>query len=81
MNAIVVGTDGSPGAEAGFTVEKHAREGDAAHTILDVASEYDADLIAVGARGRTGLRRFALGSVPSKLSHHAPHSLLIVRED
>jgi nucleotide-binding universal stress UspA family protein len=67
--------------EAGFSVEKHAREGDPAHTILDVASENDADLIAVGAHGNTGLKRFALGSVASKLSHHAPTSLLIVRDD
>jgi nucleotide-binding universal stress UspA family protein len=67
--------------EAGFAVEKHAREGDAANTIIDVAAETDAELIVVGARGRTGLKRFALGSVSSKLSHHAPRSLLIVRED
>jgi nucleotide-binding universal stress UspA family protein len=67
--------------EAGFTVEKHAREGDPAHTILDVASENDAELIAVGAHGNTGLKRFALGSVASKLSHHASTSLLIVRDD
>jgi nucleotide-binding universal stress UspA family protein len=67
--------------EAGFTVEKHAREGDPAHTIIEVAGEQDADLIVVGARGGTGLKRFALGSVSGKLSHHAPRSLLIVRED
>ena len=68
-------------SEAGFTVEKHAREGDPAHAIIDVAAEQSAELIAVGARGTTGLRRFMLGSVSSKLSHHAPTSLLIVRED
>jgi nucleotide-binding universal stress UspA family protein len=67
--------------DAGFQVQKHAREGDAAHAIIDVASEEDADLVVVGARGSTGLRRFALGGVASKLSHHAPSSLLIVRED
>ena len=67
--------------EAGFEIEKHAREGDPAHVIIDVAEEQNADLIAVGARGTTGLRRFMLGSVSSKLSHHAPTSLLIVRED
>ena len=67
--------------EAGFEVEKHAREGDPAHVILDVAGEQDADLIAVGARGSTGMRRFMLGSVASKLAHHAPSSLLIVRQD
>ena len=67
--------------EAGFAVEKHAREGDPAHVIIDVAGEKDADLIAVGARGSTGMRRFMLGSVASKLAHHAPSSLLIVRQD
>jgi nucleotide-binding universal stress UspA family protein len=68
-------------AEAGFTVEKHAREGDPANVIIDVAGEKNADLIAVGARGSTGMRRFMLGSVASKLAHHAPSSLLIVRQD
>ena len=67
--------------EAGFAVEKHAREGDPAQTILDVADEHNADLIVVGARGTTGLRRFMLGSVAAKLSHNAPTSLLIVRAD
>jgi nucleotide-binding universal stress UspA family protein len=67
--------------EAGFTVEKHAREGDPAPTIIDVAVEQDADLIVVGARGTTGLRRFMLGSVPTKLAHHSPTSLLIVQHD
>jgi nucleotide-binding universal stress UspA family protein len=67
--------------EAGFAVEKHAREGDPADTIIDVADEQNADLIVVGARGTTGLRRFMLGNVAGKLSHHAPSSLLIVRDD
>ena len=62
MNAIVKGTDGSPGA-------------------IDVASENGADLIAVGARDSAGVRRFMLGSVSSKLAHHAPSSLLIVRQE
>jgi nucleotide-binding universal stress UspA family protein len=67
--------------DAGLAVEKHAREGEPAHTILDVAAEQDADLIVVGAHSNTGQRRFQLGSVASKLAHHAPTSLLIVRED
>ena len=67
--------------EAGFAVEKHVKEGDAADSIIDVATENKAELIVVGARGATGLRRFMLGSVSGKLSHHAPTSLLIVRED
>jgi nucleotide-binding universal stress UspA family protein len=67
--------------DAGFEVEKHAREGDPADVLIEVADEQDAGLIVVGARGRTGHRRFMLGSVSGKLSHHAPTSLLIVREE
>src|SRR5919202_3039521 len=67
--------------EAGFDVQTYAREGDPADTILDVAVQTNAGLIAVGARGHTGLRRFMLGSVSSKLAHHTPTSLLIVRDE
>ncbi len=67
--------------EANFQVEKHVKEGDAAYAILEVATEKKAELIVVGARGNTGLRRFVLGSVAGKLAHHATTSLLIARED
>ena len=79
--ADVLARDEHRFAEAGFAVHKHAREGDPAHVIIDVAAEQDADLIAVGARGHTGLRRFMLGSVSGKLAHHAPKTLLIVQEE
>jgi nucleotide-binding universal stress UspA family protein len=57
----------------------HARQGDPADAILDVAEEQGADLIVVGNKGMTGAKRFLLGSVPNKVSHHAPCSVLIVR--
>jgi nucleotide-binding universal stress UspA family protein len=60
-------------------VETFARQGDAADAILDVAEEHRSDLIVVGNRGMTGAKRFLLGSVPNKVSHHAPCSVLIVR--
>ncbi len=60
-------------------VETFARQGDAADAILDVAEEQRTDLIVVGNRGMTGAKRFLLGSVPNKVSHHAPCSVLIVR--
>src|ERR671919_432197 len=47
--------------------------------ILDVAEETKADLIVVGNKGMTGAKRFLLGSVPNKVSHHAPTGVLIVR--
>jgi nucleotide-binding universal stress UspA family protein len=65
--------------QAGVAVEKFARQGDPADAILDVAEETKADLIIVGNKGMTGARRFLLGSVPNKVSHHAPCSVLIIR--
>lgn len=64
---------------AGVPVELYARQGDPADAILDVAEECDADLIIVGNKGMTGAKRFLLGSVPNKVSHHAPCSVLIIR--
>ncbi len=64
---------------AGVEVVKFARRGDPADAILDVAEESSADLIIVGNKGMTGARRFLLGSVPNKVSHHAPCSVLIIR--
>jgi nucleotide-binding universal stress UspA family protein len=63
----------------GLRVEVHAREGDPADAILDVAEEQGADLIVVGNKGMTGAKRFLLGSVPNKVSHHAPCSVMIIR--
>ncbi len=63
----------------GVEVETHSRESDPADAILDVADETSADLIVVGNRGMTGAKRFLLGSVPNKVSHHAAQSVLIVR--
>jgi len=65
--------------EAGVSVNTHARQGDPADAILDVAEEQNADLVIVGNKGMTGAKRFLLGSVPNKVSHHAPCSVLIVR--
>lgn len=63
----------------GVDVEGLARVGDAADAILDVAEEQNSDLIIVGNKGMTGAKRFLLGSVPNKISHHAPCSVLIIR--
>jgi nucleotide-binding universal stress UspA family protein len=65
--------------QAGVEVEPYAREGDPADAILDVAEEQNADLIVIGNKGMTGAKRFLLGSVPNKISHHAPCSVMIIR--
>jgi nucleotide-binding universal stress UspA family protein len=65
--------------QAGVEVDVYPRQGDPADAILDVAEERGADLIVVGNKGMTGAKRFLLGSVPNKVSHHAPCSVLIIR--
>ena len=63
---------------AGVTAEAHCVPGDAADALLTVAKDTGSELLVVGNRGMTGARRFVLGSVPNKLSHHCPSNLLIV---
>jgi nucleotide-binding universal stress UspA family protein len=58
--------------------EVHAPKGDAADSLIAAAKEYDADVIVLGSRGMRGARR-VLGSVPNKVSHHAPCDVLIVQ--
>jgi nucleotide-binding universal stress UspA family protein len=65
--------------EAGVDAVPYARQGDPADAILDVAEEQGAQLVVVGNKGMTGARRFLLGSVPNRVSHHAPCSVLIIR--
>jgi nucleotide-binding universal stress UspA family protein len=61
--------------------EMHNPEGDPADALLSVAAAVDADLVIVGNRGMTGMKRFVLGSVPNKVSHQCPCNLLIVNTD
>ena len=63
----------------GVDVRVHSCKGDPADGLIDVAERENADLIVVGNRGMRGSKRFLLGSVPNKVSHHAPCSVLIVR--
>jgi nucleotide-binding universal stress UspA family protein len=63
----------------GVECETYVWPGDAASAIIDVATTAKADLIVVGSRGMAGAARFLLGSVPNKVSHHAPCTVLIVR--
>jgi nucleotide-binding universal stress UspA family protein len=69
----------APYEEQGIDVKTHAKTGDPADAIISVAESNGADLIVVGNKGMTGAKRFFLGAVPNKVSHHAPCSVLIVR--
>ena len=63
----------------GVTVETHLPQdqGDAALTLVAVADSVHAQMIVVGNKGMTGLRRL-LGSLPNSVSHQARCDVLIV---
>jgi nucleotide-binding universal stress UspA family protein len=69
----------SKATAAGVRVSTHATTGEPAEVLIEVAEQTSADLIVVGNRGMAGARRFLLGSVPNRVSHHAPCSVMIVR--
>ena len=48
-------------------------------SIIDYASRKNIDLIVIGTRGRTGLKRFLLGSIANGVVQHAHCSVLLVR--
>jgi nucleotide-binding universal stress UspA family protein len=49
------------------------------HALLAVAEREHADLIVVGHRGLSGMRRALLGSVSEHVAHHAKASVLVAR--
>ncbi|MGC2683986.1 MAG: universal stress protein, partial [Candidatus Nitrosopolaris sp.] len=48
-------------------------------SIIDYATVRDIDLIVIGTRGRTGLKRFFMGSVANGVVQHAHCSVYLVR--
>jgi nucleotide-binding universal stress UspA family protein/RimJ/RimL family protein N-acetyltransferase len=64
----------------GLQAVTHARRDAPAEALIAVAEEYDGDLLVVGTKGTSRASRSVLSSVPNKLSHHAPCSILIVRD-
>ena len=53
--------------------------GSPAEVIIKVAKKADVDIIVVGSRGLSSVRRYLLGSVSDDISIHARSSVLIVR--
>ncbi|WP_436936242.1 universal stress protein [Halovenus marina] len=79
----------SAGDEALSVVEREAgecpvvtatRAGQPATEIMDYAVEVDADLIAMGTRGRHGEHAFLLGSVAERIVRQASTPVLTVRQ-
>lgn len=65
---------------AGVEAEFIQDFGNPGRTICDRAQLWSADLILIGSRGLTGVKEMFLGSVSNYVTHHAPCSVLLLRE-
>lgn len=55
------------------------REGDPREVIVEQAETWQADLIVLGSRGLSTIKRWILGSVAESVVRHAPCSVEIAR--
>ncbi len=62
-----------------MNVEYKMLQGDPASQIIKYADEQKFDLIIIGAHGLSGIKKFLLGSVTNKVSHHSMVPVLIVK--
>ena len=63
----------------GINVKTMVAEGHEAEEIIKAAQDTQADLIAMSTHGRSGLRRWALGSITDKVLHESDVPVLTVR--
>ncbi len=63
----------------GLTVDWVAREGDPSVVIVEEAERRQADLIAMGTHGRSGLRHLLLGSTAERVVQHAKCPVMTIR--
>ena len=68
--------------EAGFLAEPRVEASATPwQEIVGVGDELNVDVIAIGSRGRTGLKKVLLGSVASAVAQHSGRSVLIVHPE
>lgn len=71
--------DAKPLRASGLRVETIAQEGYPPLVIEEAARTSNADLIAMGTHGRSGLRHMLLGSTAERVVQHAPCPVLTIR--
>jgi nucleotide-binding universal stress UspA family protein len=64
---------------AGISAEFRQIAGSPGRTICTLARTWEADLIVIGHRGRSGLSELFLGSVSNYVLHHSPCSVITVK--
>lgn len=62
----------------GVNAHFESQTGDPAECIIDSVGSLGADLVVITSRGRTGLKRFLMGSVAERVARHAGCPVLIV---
>jgi nucleotide-binding universal stress UspA family protein len=62
----------------GIKVTGLTRDGAAPDTILEVAEETNADVIAMSTHGRSGVQRWLMGSVAEKVVHHSHIPVMLI---
>jgi len=69
----------SQAISAGISTEFSQNHGSPGQTICDLAFNWQADLIVMGRRGRSGINELILGSASNYVLHHACCSVLVVQ--
>jgi nucleotide-binding universal stress UspA family protein len=64
---------------AGISYECEVAQGDPAHTIVDIVERFACDMVVMGARGQSGLRRALMGSVSNEVLHASPVPVMVVQ--
>jgi len=65
--------------KAGYRASFLIRQGAIAETILQAASESHADVIVMSTHGRTGVKRWLLGSVADRVVTHSDLPVMLIR--
>ena len=76
----IVAAEAGRHADSGVPIDTKVVDTDPVSGLIEEATAGGFDLLVMGNKGMTGVTRFfRLGSVPNKVTHHLPCSLLIVK--
>lgn len=62
----------------GLVITQYNEFGSRAETIIDCATQFNADLIVIGTHSRTGFDRFLMGSIAEYVIRHSTVPVLVV---
>lgn len=65
--------------QKGLTIKTLLLQGNPASVILDYSKQQKFDLLIMGSRGMGKFKELILGSVSSKIVHHSPCAVLLIR--